>query len=78
MTTKPNTDTDKKPVESASAAIEDKTTQPSTYQEFLDEALDETFPASDPISPSAAMYAEERIQTAKDKVDWQVGSDKKP
>ncbi|MBX3619101.1 MAG: hypothetical protein KF891_03795 [Rhizobacter sp.] len=41
-----------------------------TYQELLDEALDETFPASDPISPSAAMAAEKRIQTEKDKTDW--------
>ena len=41
-----------------------------SYQELLDEALDETFPASDPISPSAAMAAEKRIRTAKDKTDW--------
>ncbi|QEI06080.1 hypothetical protein FXN63_09705 [Pigmentiphaga aceris] len=43
-----------------------------TYQESLDEALDETFLASDPISPSAALHAEERIQTAKDEVDWKT------
>jgi len=30
-----------------------------TYQGSLDEALEETFPASDPISPGAAMHAEE-------------------
>jgi hypothetical protein len=41
-----------------------------TYQELLDEALDETFPASDPISPSAAMAAEKRISTDKDSTDW--------
>ena len=41
-----------------------------SYQELLDEALDETFPASDPISPSAAMAAEKRIRTAKDQTDW--------
>jgi len=51
---------------------------PKTYQESLDEALDETFPASDPISPSAAMHAEERIQTAKDEVDWKPSPDAKP
>ena len=51
---------------------------PQTYQESLDEALDETFPASDPISPSAALHAEERIQTAKDKVDWKPSPDAKP
>lgn len=41
-----------------------------TYQELLDEALDETFPASDPISPTAAMAAEKRIRTEKDATDW--------
>lgn len=43
-----------------------------TYQELLDEALDETFPASDPISPSAAMHAQERIDSAKDTTDWSL------
>jgi hypothetical protein len=41
-----------------------------TYQELLDDALDQTFPASDPISPTAAMAAEKRIATARDAVDW--------
>lgn len=41
-----------------------------TYQELLDEALDETFPASDPISPTAAMHATHRIDSARDEVDW--------
>jgi hypothetical protein len=54
--------------------MEGKANQPAetvpTYQELLDEALDETFPASDPISPSAAMAAEKRIQTEKDATDW--------
>jgi hypothetical protein len=43
-----------------------------TYQELLDESLDETFPASDPISPSAAMYADKQVATGKDDVDWQL------
>lgn len=43
-----------------------------TYQELLDEALDETFPASDPISPSAAMHAEKQVSTGKDDVDWKL------
>jgi hypothetical protein len=49
-----------------------------TYQELLDESLDETFPASDPISPSAAMHAEKQVSTGKDDVDWQLrpGADK--
>ena len=43
-----------------------------TYQELLDEALDETFPASDPISPSAAERAEREISTPKDEKDWKL------
>ena len=51
-----------------------------TYQELLDESLDETFPASDPISPSAAMHAARRVATPRDKVDWQLdpGADGPP
>ncbi|HSN33230.1 MAG TPA: hypothetical protein VLU41_11145 [Ideonella sp.] len=41
-----------------------------TYQELLDEAIAETFPASDPISPSAAMHTGRRISTPRDGVDW--------
>lgn len=41
-----------------------------TYQELLDESLDQTFPASDPISPSAAMHADRQIATGKDGTDW--------
>lgn len=49
-----------------------------TYQELLDESLDETFPASDPISPGAAMHAQRQVTTGKDDVDWQLkpGADK--
>ncbi|MCH2241465.1 MAG: hypothetical protein MK041_05940 [Aquabacterium sp.] len=44
-----------------------------TYQELLDAALDQTFPASDPISPSAAMHAEEQAEkNAKDAADWKL------
>ncbi|MGE0312828.1 MAG: hypothetical protein AB7P21_14550 [Lautropia sp.] len=46
---------------------------PPTYQRSLDEALEETFPASDPISPSAAMHAEHRIRTERDDIDWCTG-----
>jgi len=56
--------------------LDGKCTEPSTkvptYQELLDESLDETFPASDPISPGAAMHAERRVATGKDEVDWQL------
>lgn len=41
-----------------------------TYQELLDDALDQTFPASDPISPSAAMHTEAQVKSAKDEKDW--------
>lgn len=42
-----------------------------TYQEQLDAALEETFPASDPISPGSAMHAEgEHHRTARDSHDW--------
>jgi hypothetical protein len=62
--------------------LENKATCPAekvpTYQELLDQALDQTFPASDPISPTAAMYAEKQITTEKDKKDWTLrpGQDK--
>ena len=51
-----------------------------TYQELLDESLDETFPASDPISPGAAMHAERRVATGRNGVDWQLkpGADRPP
>ncbi len=41
-----------------------------TYQQLLDESLKQTFPASDPISPSAAMTAEKHIATSCDSTDW--------
>lgn len=41
-----------------------------TYQELLDDALDQTFPASDPISPTAAMHADQQISTAQNETDW--------
>ena len=55
-------------------------TRVPTYQELLDESLDETFPASDPISPGAAMHAARQVATGKDDVDWQLtpGADTPP
>ncbi len=46
----------------------------------MDDSLEMTFPASDPISPSAAMHAEKKTQTARDDVDWKLkrGSEKQP
>ncbi|MBL0726651.1 hypothetical protein [Piscinibacter sp. HJYY11] len=60
----------KRPEERLEGKAREPTEAVPTYQELLDEALDETFPASDPISPSAAMAAEKRISTDKDATDW--------
>jgi hypothetical protein len=51
-----------------------------TYQELVDDAVEQTFPASDPISPGAAAHAEREVQTAKDDKDWKLkpGADRKP
>lgn len=49
-----------------------------TYQERLDEALEETFPASDPISPSAAEHIERRTSTPKDDKDWELEPKDRP
>jgi len=43
-----------------------------TYQKLVDEALEATFPASDPISPTAAMRAANRVTTGKDDRDWKL------
>lgn len=62
------------PQEREAARLEGRAEEPCdkvpTYQELLDDALEQTFPAGDPISPSAAMHAEERITTRKDEKDW--------
>jgi hypothetical protein len=43
-----------------------------TYQDLLDESLQETFPASDPISPNGACRTGQRISTGKNPTDWQL------
>lgn len=64
----------------ATAGKEGKPTARKTYQAAVDESLDMTFPASDPISPSAAMHAEKRTETECDDVDWKLkpGSQAQP
>ena len=63
--------TSSKPPEHAQGdAAATSKTDALTYQQLLDDALDQTFPASDPISPTAAMHADKLISTGKDKVDW--------
>lgn len=56
----------------------DKDKKVPTYQELLDESLDQTFPASDPISPGAAVNAEKRIESEKDAADWKLKPQKAP
>jgi hypothetical protein len=46
-----------------------------TYQQMVDESLAETFPASDPISPSAAMKASEEVDSPRDARDWALKQD---
>ena len=43
-----------------------------TYQELLDTAVEETFPASDPIAPSAGRHAAQPVRTAMDERDWKL------
>jgi hypothetical protein len=41
-----------------------------TYQEALDEAVEQSFPASDPIAPGGSDKADREISTGKDEKDW--------
>lgn len=59
----------------ASSKAKPEATTPMTYQDGLDEALEETFPASDPIAPSPASRGEKPIATPTNPVDWKVDSD---
>ena len=52
--------------------------KPIDPEELIDESLEETFPASDPISPGAAMRAERRIATSIDETDWELETDAAP
>ena len=53
----------------------DTRAQTPTYQESLDDSLDKTFPASDPISPSVGVHAEASVSTGKDRKDWKQVSE---
>jgi hypothetical protein len=49
------------------------TRQPvQTYQQSLDQALEETFPASDPISASAAGAQDDPVQSPGNPIDWRL------
>lgn len=75
-----------KPSAKPSTQAGDKATQAKpdkskkTYQDAVDESLDMTFPASDPISPGAAEHAERQTATRRDDVDWTLkkGSEHQP
>lgn len=62
----------KSPPGKPSGRLEGEPDAPSTYQESLDDALAQTFPASDPIAPSSAMHAEEAQSTTRDPHDWRL------
>ncbi len=63
-----------KPSKQKAAAQQDDEKQSSacTYQQAVDESVEMTFPASDPISPSAAMHAEKQTSTDVDDTDWEI------
>ncbi|MCA7086719.1 hypothetical protein K7G19_24335 [Cupriavidus sp. DB3] len=63
-----------KPSKQKTAAQQDDEKQSSacTYQQAVDESVEMTFPASDPISPSAAMHAEKETSTDVDDTDWEI------
>ncbi|UZN52205.1 hypothetical protein KZ686_19180 [Cupriavidus cauae] len=63
-----------KPGKQKAAAPQDDEKQSSacTYQQAVDESVEMTFPASDPISPSAAMHAEKETSTDVDDTDWEI------
>jgi hypothetical protein len=56
--------------EKPDACLPGEADAPDTYQQALDEALAETFPASDPISPSAAAAGDTPVPSPRDPVDW--------
>lgn len=43
-----------------------------TYQELLDEAVEDTFPASDPVAASAATKPVKPVSTEADRRDWKL------
>lgn len=52
------------------AVIEQCPDDGNSYQAALDASLEMTFPASDPISPGAAMGMAHQFSTARDQRDW--------
>ncbi|GJG95168.1 hypothetical protein [Cupriavidus pauculus] len=75
---KPSTKPSTQASDKTSKAKSDKASK--TYQAAVDESLDMTFPASDPITPGAAEHAERQTATGRDDVDWKLkkGSEHQP
>lgn len=48
-----------------------------TYQDLLDESLQETFPASDPISPGVAQRRRRPTSSRKNPTDWTLTPEQK-
>lgn len=70
MKTEPKNHSDKHPKNK----VQQSGDRMPTYQELLDDSLDGTFPASDPISPGAAAHADKAVSTPKDDKDWKLKS----
>lgn len=49
-----------------------------TYQELLDEALEDTFPASDPIAVGAATKPKAPVPSPRDERDWTLQPSETP
>lgn len=47
-----------------------------TYQELIDEAVELTFPASDPPATSAGSHTGRALSTPKDERDWALEPDR--
>jgi hypothetical protein len=62
--------------EQASDRLEAKAEKPEdklpTYQELLDGAVEDTFPASDPVATSVGRHAAEPVSTGMDDKDWKL------
>jgi hypothetical protein len=69
-----------KSARSAHGASDADLQERKSYQQTLDDALDDTFPASDPIAPGAAAHPEAPAQHTGEPADWHLkpGSKRTP
>jgi hypothetical protein len=68
------------PLQAAKSTRDDELQERKSYQQTLDDALDDTFPASDPIAPGAAAHPEAPAQHTGEAADWHLkpGSKRTP